>query len=125
MALAKGQHGTPKPPTAAVCRPVGPGVVVLTRGSHRWRFAIEDRSQASRRALLRTLHRAAEHPGCPLDWFDAALVAETLSGEGRTAQAGTAGTLTDTETNGTAAVSGAKSPTGPSPEREDEAGQRG
>lgn len=125
MALAKGQQGTHGPPTAAVCRSASPGVVVLTRGAHRWRFAIEDRSQATRRALLRTLHRAAEHAGCPLNWFDAALIAETLSREGQTAETGTAETLTDTETNGTATVSGAKSPTGPSPEREDETGQRG
>ncbi len=124
MALAKGQHGTPKPPTAAACHRVAPGVVVLTRGPHRWRFTMEDRSQASRRALLRTLHKAAEHPGCPIDWFDAALVAETITDDASGA-APTKQTLTNTETTGTATVSGANGPHGPSPEREDETGQRG
>ncbi len=59
----------------------GPALAVCVRhGRHQWRF-VAGRDDLP--VLLHRLAHLAEEPGCPLDWFDAALVARAFELEGR------------------------------------------
>lgn len=93
-----------KAPTASTCRTLGRGRVELRRGRHRWRFTVIDDSRASARRLLASLARLAESPGSPIDWFDAAIVAEHLS---------------QTKRDGTGVPEASNKTLGPTSERED------
>ncbi|MEM7755567.1 MAG: hypothetical protein AAF297_08005 [Planctomycetota bacterium] len=82
MASQFGTSGNAKDasaPGASRCRTLRSGVVELQRGRHVWRFELCDSSRASTRRMLETLAMLAESRSCPLDWFDAAQIAETLS----------------------------------------------
>ena len=91
--------------SASRCRIVGEGVVELLKGPHVWRFRLGDAGRASARSMLKTLSDYASSASCPLDWFDAAIVADTLS---------------HTKPLGTAGAGPANSVPGPTSGREDE-----
>jgi hypothetical protein len=56
--------------------PAGPVVsIALARAGNRWRFSCGPRDKDR---LLQTLAELADRPDCPLDWFDATLVARVL-----------------------------------------------
>jgi hypothetical protein len=49
--------------------------ITLARAGNRWRFSCGPRDKDQ---LLTTLAELADRPDCPLDWFDATLVARVL-----------------------------------------------
>jgi len=91
-------------PTASRCRRLAPNRVELRKGRHRWVVAIDRTDRKGTRAMLGELARLADLADAPLDWFDAALITQTLS---------------RSETPGTAEVGSSDNSVVPAPERED------